>query len=155
MERPGRLPGRSHRRRSFWRHKRDLFARRTVRGFRPSTTVMSANPQPERGRFVAPDAALALLKPGEDLVVESCSMNRRWPTDPAQFRRPWPDVGRPVSPVSIPQRRPDDQPGQILSLQMTASPAAARERPGADIISVHEDRDGDGTYEIHRRVLTG
>ncbi|MDO8630174.1 MAG: hypothetical protein Q7R41_06745, partial [Phycisphaerales bacterium] len=27
--------------------------------------------------------------------------------------------------------------------------------PGADLISVHEDRDGDGKYETHRQVLTG
>ena len=38
--------------------------------FRPATTVMSASPQPEKGRFVPPAAALALLKPAEDLVVE-------------------------------------------------------------------------------------
>ncbi|MBL9128180.1 MAG: hypothetical protein JNL97_11055, partial [Verrucomicrobiales bacterium] len=34
-------------------------------------------------------------------------------------------------------------------------PAPPHHAPGADIVSVHEDRDGDGRYETHRNVLTG
>ncbi|MFO1459057.1 MAG: PVC-type heme-binding CxxCH protein [Verrucomicrobiota bacterium] len=125
--------------------------------FRPSTTVMSANPQPERGRFVAPDAALALLKPGEDLVVEELlhepevaqptqlSFDGRGRMWVAQYRQyPFPNGVRMISRDKYYRSKYDGVP-----------PPPPGNAPGADIISVHEDRDGDGTYEIHRRVLTG
>ena len=125
--------------------------------FRPSTTVMSANPQPERGRFVAPDAALALLKPGEDLVVEELlhepevaqptqlSFDGRGRMWIAQYRQyPFPSGVRMISRDKYYRSKYDGVP-----------PSPPGNAPGADIISVHEDRDGDGTYEIHRRVLTG
>jgi putative membrane-bound dehydrogenase-like protein len=125
--------------------------------FRPATTVMSASPQPEKGLFVPPAAALSLLKPAEDLIVEELlhepevaqptqlSYDERGRLWIAQYRQyPFPNGVQMISRDKYYRSKYDRVP-----------PPPPGNAPGADIISVHEDRDGDGTYETHRQVLTG
>lgn len=125
--------------------------------FRPATTVMSASPQPERGLFVSPADALAKLKPADDLVVEELlhepevaqptqlSFDERGRLWIAQYRQyPFPQGVQMISRDKYYRSKYDRVP-----------PPPPGNAPGADIISVHEDRDGDGAYETHRNVLTG
>ncbi|MBN8247779.1 MAG: dehydrogenase [Verrucomicrobia bacterium] len=127
--------------------------------FRPSTTVMSASPEPERGRQVSPAEALALLQPASDLRVEDLlheplvaqpthlSFDARGRLWVAQYRQyPFPAGVRMISRDKYYRSKYD---------RLPAPPSDPAFVPGADVISLHEDRDGDGTYEIHRQVLTG
>ncbi|MSU34439.1 MAG: c-type cytochrome [Pedosphaera sp.] len=129
----------------------------TEKDFQPATTVMQASPEPVRGQFVSPADALRNLRPESDLIVEELlhepevaqpthvsfdEHGRLWV---AQYRQyPYPAgvtmISRDKYYRSKYDRVPPPPPDHAL---------------GADIISVHEDRDGDGRYEIHRPVLTG
>ncbi|HUF64091.1 MAG TPA: PVC-type heme-binding CxxCH protein [Verrucomicrobiales bacterium] len=125
--------------------------------FRPATTVLQANPEPERGRYVSPEDALRQLQTEDDLLIEELlrepetaqpahlSFDERGRMWVAQFRQyPYPAGVRMISRDKYYRSHYDRIP----------QPPPAHD-PGADIVSVHEDRDGDGIYETHRQVLTG
>ncbi|HAB15403.1 MAG TPA: dehydrogenase [Verrucomicrobiales bacterium] len=125
--------------------------------FRPATTVMTANPEPERGLYVSPADALAKLRTEPDLVVEGLlhepqvaqptqlSFDERGRMWVAQYRQyPYPAGLTMISRDKYYRSKYDRIP-----------PPPPNQTPGADIISVHEDCDGDGAYETHRQVLTG
>lgn len=129
----------------------------TEKDFHPATTVMQASQQPVRGRFVSPADALARLEPEPDLIVEELlhepevaqpthvsfdEQGRMWI---AQYRQyPYPAGIKMISRDKFYRSKYDHVPAP--------PPNAPR---GADLISVHEDRDGDGVYETHRNVLSG
>ena len=127
--------------------------------FRPATTVMSASPEPERGRQVSPAEALVALESAADLEVADLlhepliaqpthlSFDARGRLWVAQYRQyPFPAGVRMLSRDKYYRSQYDRTP---------APPSSPDFVPGADRISVHEDRDGDGLYESHRDVLTG
>jgi putative heme-binding domain-containing protein len=125
--------------------------------FHPGTTVLQANPEPVRGKYVSPEEALKLLTVEPDLVVEELlhepevaqptqvsfdSKGRLWV---AQYRQyPYPAGLKMISRDQYYRSKYDSVP-----------PPPPGNTPGADIISVHEDTDGDGKYELHKNVLTG
>ena len=125
--------------------------------FHPATTVMQASAEPVRGQFVPPAQALQNLRPESDLIVEELlhepevaqpthvSFDERGRMWVAQYRQyPYPAgvkmISRDKYYRSKYDRLPAPPPGHV---------------PGADVISLHEDRDGDGKYETHRQVLKG
>ncbi|MDB6040461.1 MAG: putative rane-bound dehydrogenase domain protein [Verrucomicrobiales bacterium] len=125
--------------------------------FHPSTTVMQASPEPVRGLYVSPADALLNLHPESDLIVEELlhepevaqpthvSFDERGRMWVAQYRQyPYPAGVKMISRDKFYRSKYDRVP-----------PPPPNHTPGADIISVHEDRDGDGKYETHRQVLTG
>ena len=124
--------------------------------FHPATSVMQAN-EPFRGKFVSPEDALKNLKPENDLIVEELlhepdvaqpthvSFDERGRMWIAQYRQyPYPAGVKMISRDKYYRSKYD-----------TIPPAPPNNAPGADIISVHEDRDGDGIYETNKQVLTG
>ena len=129
----------------------------TERDFAPATTVMQASAEPVHGQYVSPAEALAKLTTEADLVVEELlheprvaqpthvSFDERGRMWIAQYRQyPYPAGVNMISRDKYYRSKYDRVP-----------PAPPNHDRGADIISVHEDRDGDGTYETHRDVLTG
>lgn len=125
--------------------------------FHPATTVMQASTDPFRGKFVSPADALKLLRPESDLIVEELlhepevaqpthvSFDERGRMWVAQYRQyPYPAGVKMISRDKYYRSKYDRVP-----------PPPPGHTPGADIVSVHEDRDGDGLYETHRNVLTG
>ncbi|HYG74060.1 MAG TPA: PVC-type heme-binding CxxCH protein [Planctomycetota bacterium] len=125
--------------------------------FRPATSVMQMSDAPTRGKFVAPADALKNLKPESDLVVEELlhepqvaqpthvSFDERGRMWVAQYRQyPFPAGVKMISRDKYYRSKYDRTP-----------PAPPNHTPGADIISVHEDRDGDGVYEKHTNILSG
>jgi putative heme-binding domain-containing protein len=129
----------------------------TPQDFHPATSVMQASPEPVRGLFVPPDDALRKLETTPDLVVENLlnepevaqpthvSFDERGRMWIAQYRQyPYPAGVRMISRDKYYRSKYDRVP-----------PAPPNHDRGADIISVHEDRDGDGRYETHKNVLTG
>jgi putative heme-binding domain-containing protein len=125
--------------------------------FRPATTPMQPAAALERGRFVAPDAAHAALQAETDLVVDSLlhepviaqpthvsydARGRAWISQYRQY--PYPAGLRMISRDKYYRSKYDKAP-----------PAPPHHDRGADIISVHEDTDGDGRYDHHRNILTG
>jgi putative heme-binding domain-containing protein len=129
----------------------------TERDFHPATSVMQASREPVRGLFVSPEDALRQLQPEADLIVEDLlhepevaqptqfSFDERGRLWVAQYRQyPYPAGVKMISRDKYYRSKYDRTP-----------PAPPHHDRGADIISVHEDRDGDGRYETHRNVLTG
>jgi putative membrane-bound dehydrogenase-like protein len=129
----------------------------TEKDFHPATTVMQASTEPVRGQFVSPADALRNLRPESDLLVEELlhepevaqpthvSFDERGRMWVAQYRQyPYPAGVKMISRDKFYRSKYDRVP-----------PPPPGHTPGADVISVHEDRDGDGVYETHRRVLTG
>ena len=125
--------------------------------FHPATTVMQPSLEPVRGLFVSPADALRNLRPESDLIVEELlhepevtqpthvSFDERGRMWVAQYRQyPYPAGVKMISRDKFYRSKYDRVP-----------PPPPGQPPGADIISVHEDRDGDGKYETHRQVLTG
>lgn len=125
--------------------------------FHPGTTVLQANPNTERGKFVPPEQALLLLKTEPDLMVEELlhepevaqptqvSWDARGRLWVAQYRQyPYPAGVKMISRDKYYRSRYDRIP-----------PPPPEQTPGADVISVHEDTDGDGRYDAHKQVLTG
>jgi len=125
--------------------------------FRPATTPMTAAAAFERGKFVSPDAALAALEPEPDLVIDQLlhepmiaqpthvsfdARGRAWVSQYRQY--PYPAGLRMISRDKYYRSKYDQVP-----------PAPPHHTRGADIISVHEDTDGDGYYDRHTSVLTG
>lgn len=129
----------------------------TPQDWRPARTVLQAPAEPVRGKQVSPEEALARLRPGAGLAVDSLlhepeiaqpthvsydGRGRMWV---AQYRQyPYPAGLTMISRDAYYRGKYDRVP-----------PAPPRHTPGADIISVHEDTDGDGSYDRHRNVLTG
>jgi len=125
--------------------------------FHPATTVLQASAKPFPGRFVSPEDALKNLQVEGDLIVEELlhepevaqpthvSFDERGRMWVAQYRQyPYPAGVKMISRDKYYRSKYDRVP--------PPPPGHAR---GADIISVHEDRDGNGSYESHRQVLTG
>ena len=125
--------------------------------FHPATTVLQANPELVRGKYVSPEEALKWLVVEPDLLVEELlhepevaqptqvsfdSRGRLWV---AQYRQyPYPAGLKMISRDQYYRSKYDKVP-----------PPPPGNTPGADIISVHEDTDGDGKYDLHKKVLTG
>ena len=125
--------------------------------FRLSSRPLARTIEPIRGRQVPPGEDLALLETDDDLVVDALlsepeiaqpthfSFDTRGRMWVAQYRQyPYPAglamIGR-------------DQ--YYRSKYDRVPPAPPNHDRGADIISVHEDLDGDGVYETSKNVLTG
>ena len=129
----------------------------TPEDFHPATTVLQANPEPERGKYVSPAEALKLLVAEPDLLVEELlhepevaqptqvSFDTRGRLWVAQYRQyPYPAGVKMISRDQYYRSKYDKVP-----------PPPPGHTPGADVISVHEDTNGDGTYDRHQQVLTG
>jgi putative heme-binding domain-containing protein len=139
-----------------------LEARPEVAAYLPSDWRLSSTPldrpaEPIPGKRVPPAEALALLQTDEDLIVEELlhepevaqpthvSFDARGRMWVAQYRQyPFPKGVKMISRDQYYRSRYDRVP-----------PAPPYHDHGADIISVHEDRDGDGTYESSTNVLEG
>jgi putative membrane-bound dehydrogenase-like protein len=125
--------------------------------FQPGTTVLQANPNPERGKFVSPEEALRLLKTEPDLIVEEL-LHEPEVAQPTQVS--WDARGR----LWVAQYRQYPYPAGVKMISRDkyyrskydrVPPPPPDQTPGADVISVHEDTDGDGRYDAHKQVLTG
>ena len=125
--------------------------------FQPGTTVLQADPNPERGKFVPPQEALRLLKTEPDLIVEEL-LHEPEVAQPTQVS--WDARGR----LWVAQYRQYPYPAGVKMISRDkyyrskydrVPPPPPDQTPGADLISVHEDTDGDGRYDSHKRVLTG
>ncbi|MBX3742991.1 MAG: c-type cytochrome [Akkermansiaceae bacterium] len=129
----------------------------TPKDWRPASTVLQAPAEPVRGMQVSPAEALTKLKPAPDLVVESLlhepevaqpthvsfdARGRMWISQYRQY--PYPAGLKMISRDAYYRGKYDRVP-----------PAPPHHTPGADIVSVHEDTDGDGIYDRHKNVLTG
>jgi putative heme-binding domain-containing protein len=129
----------------------------TTKDWRPASTVLQAPAEPVRGKQVSPTEALAKLKPASDLVVETLlhepqvaqpthvsfdGRGRMWISQYRQY--PYPAGLKMISRDAYYRGKYDRVP-----------PAPPHHTPGADIVSVHEDKDGDGVYDHHKNVLTG
>ncbi|MCH1509642.1 MAG: hypothetical protein L7T84_10595, partial [Akkermansiaceae bacterium] len=125
--------------------------------FKLSSRPLARTIDPIRGRQVPPGEDLALLETDDDLAVDALlsepeiaqpthfSFDTRGRMWVAQYRQyPYPAglamIGR-------------DQ--YYRSKYDRIPPAPPNHDRGADIISVHEDLDGDGVYETSKNVLTG
>ncbi|WP_367872997.1 PVC-type heme-binding CxxCH protein [Luteolibacter sp. Populi] len=125
--------------------------------WRPASTVLQAPVEPVRGKQVAPAEALTHLKAADDLRIESLlhepevaqpthiSFDARGRMWIAQYRQyPYPAGLKMISRDAYYRGKYDKVP-----------PAPPLHDPGADIVSVHEDSNGDGVYDTHKKVLTG
>ncbi len=139
------------------RQKRPTLAAYPASQFKLSSRPLARTIDPIRGRQILPGEDLALLKTDDDLAVEALlsepeiaqpthfSFDTRGRLWVAQYRQyPYPAgltmIGR-------------DQ--YYRSKYDRIPPAPPHHDRGADIISVHEDLDGDGTYETSKNVLEG
>lgn len=137
--------------------KKPAFAAYPSSQFKLSSRPLARTVDPIRGRQVPPGEDLALLKTDDDLAVDALlsepeiaqpthfSFDTRGRMWVAQYRQyPYPAgltmIGR-------------DQ--YYRSKYDRVPPAPPHHDRGADIISVHEDLDGDGTYETSKNVLEG
>ncbi|MHA3771251.1 PVC-type heme-binding CxxCH protein [Verrucomicrobiota bacterium sgz303538] len=129
----------------------------TEAGFHPSSTPLSANPAPMPGARLAPTESLAKMQTPSDLKVElmlsepqvaqptQISFDERGRMWVAQYRQyPFPAGLRMISRDKYYRARFDRVP-----------PAPPHHDRGNDVISVHEDTDGDGLFDSHRVVLDG
>lgn len=129
----------------------------TPKDWRPASTVLQAPVEPIRGLQVSPAEALSKLTPAPDLQVESLlhepqiaqpthvsfdARGRMWVSQYRQY--PYPAGLKMISRDAYYRGKYDRVP-----------PAPPHHTPGADIVSVHEDTDGDGVYDLHKNVLTG
>ncbi|MDE0860878.1 MAG: hypothetical protein OSA93_12020 [Akkermansiaceae bacterium] len=135
--------------------KKPTFAAYPAHQFKLSSRPLARTMDPIRGRQVPPGEDLALLKTDDDLAVDALlsepeiaqpthfSFDTRGRMWVAQYRQyPYPAgltmIGR-------------DQ--YYRSKYDRIPPAPPHHDHGADIISVHEDLDGDGIYETSKNVL--
>lgn len=129
----------------------------TEQGFRQSSTPLSANPEPIRGEHLPPAESLKKMEAASDLTVDliasepdvaqptHISFDERGRMWIAQYRQyPYPAGVKMISRDKYYRGKYDRTP-----------PAPPRHDHGADVISVHEDTDGDGTYDRSRIVLDG
>lgn len=139
------------------RQKKPAIAAYPASQFKLSSRPLARTVDPIRGRQVLPGEDLALLQTDDDLAVDALlsepeiaqpthfSFDTRGRMWVAQYRQyPYPAgltmIGR-------------DQ--YYRSKYDHIPPAPPHHDRGADIISVHEDLDGDGTYETSKNVLEG
>ncbi|MDA7888841.1 hypothetical protein N9A86_05620, partial [Akkermansiaceae bacterium] len=137
--------------------KKPAFAAYPSGQFKLSSRPLARTMEPIKGRQVPPGEDLALLETDEDLLVDALlsepqiaqpthfSFDTRGRLWVAQYRQyPYPAgltmIGR-------------DQ--YYRSKYDRIPPAPPHHDRGADIISVHEDLDGDGVYETSKNVLEG
>ena len=125
--------------------------------FRRANTVLDATIKSSPGKRVPPEEALALLVTDDDLVADDIlhepevaqpthlSFDGRGRMWVAQYRQyPFPAGLKMISRDMYYRSKYDRVP----------PPPPDHDR-GADIVSVHEDADGDGIYESHKRVIEG
>jgi putative heme-binding domain-containing protein len=125
--------------------------------FRPATSPMQVAAAFERGKFVDPETALAALQTEPDLAVDQLlhepviaqpthfsfdARGRLWVSQYRQY--PYPAGLKMLSRDKYYRSKYDKVP-----------PAPPHHDRGADVVSVHEDTDGDGRYDRHTRVLDG
>jgi putative heme-binding domain-containing protein len=128
----------------------------TEKDFRPSTTPLAVT-EHMPGARMSPADSFATLKAGDGLVVEPLlaeplvaqpthmSFDERGRLWVSQYRQyPYPAGVRQISRDMYYRAVFDKVP-----------PPPPNHDKGADIISVHEDTDGDGTFDKHTNVLTG
>ena len=137
--------------------KQPIHAAYTAADFRPSATPLAATVEPIPGKRLPPADALAALETDDDLLVEQLlhepgvaqpthisfdARGRMWVSQYRQY--PYPEGLKMLSRDQYYRSRYDRIP----------PPPPDHDR-GADIISVHEDTDGDGVYDHHTNVLEG
>ena len=129
----------------------------TEKDFHLSTTPMQVAGEFIRGKQVGPVEALAALKTQDDLIVEEM-LHEPQVAQPTHFS--FDERGR----LWVAQYRQYPYPAGLKMLGRDqyyrskydrVPPAPPYHDHGADIISVHEDTDGDGNYDLHKNVLTG
>ena len=129
----------------------------TEAGFRPARTVLESTIQPSPGKRVPPAEALALLQTDDDLIVDEL-LHEPEVTQPTHFS--FDGRGR----IWVAQYRQYPFPAGLTMISRDmyyrskydrVPPAPPHHDRGADIISVHEDADGDGVYESHKRAIEG
>ncbi len=129
----------------------------TADGFRPSSTPLDSTIEPIPGQQSPPADALAALQTDDDLIVDQLlhepeiaqpthisfdARGRMWVTQYRQY--PFPKGLKMLSR------------DQFYRAKYDRVPAAPRNHiPGADVISIHEDTNGDGTYDNHKHALKG
>ena len=139
------------------RQKKPALAAYPASQFKLSSRPLARTIDPIRGRQVPPGEDLALLKTDDDLAVDALlsepeiaqpthfSFDTRGRLWVAQYRQyPYPAGLRMIGRDQYYRSKYDRIP-----------PAPPNHDRGADIISVHEDLDGDGTYETSKNVLEG
>jgi len=129
----------------------------TEAGFHPSSTPLAENSETMPGVRLAPGESLAKMTTAADLSVDlvlhepevaqptHLSFDERGRMWVAQYRQyPFPAGVKMISRDKYYRGRYDRIP-----------PAPPHHDRGRDIISVHEDTDGDGNFDSHRVVLEG
>ena len=129
----------------------------TESGFKPSTTPLSANQEMMPGVKLPPAESMMKMSTADDLVVElmasepevaqptHVSFDDRGRMWVAQYRQyPYPAGVKMISRDKYYRSRFDRVP-----------PPPPHHDRGRDIISVHEDTDGDGKYDKHSIALDG
>lgn len=129
----------------------------TASQFRRASTVFDPTAEPTPGKRVSPAEALAALQVEDDLIVEEIlheplvaqpthfSFDARGRLWVAQYRQyPFPAGLKMISRDQYYRSKYDRVP-----------PPPPNHDRGADIISVHEDTDGDGVYDSHKNVIEG
>jgi putative heme-binding domain-containing protein len=125
--------------------------------FRPATSPLAANLETIPGDRLSPSESLAKMKTPDDLAVDlllneplvaqptHLSFDERGRMWVSQYRQyPFPAGLQMVSRDRYYRARFDKVP-----------PAPPNHDPGQDIISVHEDTNGDGIFDKHKVVLQG
>ena len=125
--------------------------------FRLSATPLDATVQPIPGKRLSPADAFAMLETDDDVVVEQLlhepqvaqpthisfdARGRMWVSQYRQY--PYPKGVKMLSRDQYYRSKYDRVP-----------PAPPDHDRGEDIVSVHEDSDGDGHYDRHTKVLEG
>ena len=129
----------------------------TEANFREASTPLGANSELVRGNRLPPAESVAKMRTPADLAVDLLlhepvvaqpthfSFDARGRLWVAQYRQyPYPAGLKMVS-----------RDKYYRSVFDRVPPAPPHHDPGNDIISVHEDTDGDATFDRHREVLTG
>src|SRR5688500_10466448 len=129
----------------------------TEAAFRPSSTPLAPNPEPIPGARLTPTASLATMTTPADLAVDlvlhepevaqptHLSFDERGRLWVAQYRQyPYPAGLKMISRDKYYRSKFDRVP-----------PAPPNHDKGRDIVSVHEDTDGDGVFDSHKKVLEG
>jgi hypothetical protein len=129
----------------------------TEASYRPATTPLSVNPELMRGARLSPAESLANMTTADDLAVEliasepdvaqptHISFDERGRMWVAQYRQyPYPAGVKMISRDKYYRSRFDRVP-----------PAPPHHDRGRDIITVHEDTDGDGIFDKTKVVLDG
>lgn len=137
--------------------KQPAVAAYTEAGFRKQSTPLAANPELMHGRKLSPAESLATMTTPDDVTVElvaqepavaqptHISFDERGRMWVAQYRQyPYPAGVKMISRDMYYRARFNKVP-----------PTPPKHDRGADVISVHEDTDGDGTFDKSKVVLDG